>query len=499
MIDKKSSISIILFSILFILLLTLFPFNFLLKEIFTSPAYHPLALGCAREGYWGILQNVVLFLPLGFGLSSALMQTRTLNGLSILKQILFVSFGFSYSIEMLQVLLPSRFPSLTDVFSNSVGGLLGFICFYLWKYKSVHLIWDYKNVQINILGYIILAVLVSIPLQLQTSLQNWDKTFPLLLGNERTGDRPWQGYISEVYVTDRALSSAEVTRVFSAKSPFATRGDSLLAFYRLTGQGRYEDTKGRLPALVWRGGSPDWQQNAGVLLGPKQWLETTTPATYLTQRLIQTSQFTLGVTAATHDTQQDGPARIVSLSGDSSRRNFTLGQVGKDLEFRLRTPLTEENGAAPPLRVPGVFATTKPVHLVVTYDGSHLLLYMNSVRLAHGLELTPGAAAVGCFLSLDASRMSTYKILYYAMFFMPIGLLLSPSVTRLRSRCSIQLLVISAHILFPPIMLESLLVRVSGRDFTWENLILSMIFTVGPLVLFTRIKRTQVTPHSSLK
>jgi glycopeptide antibiotics resistance protein len=74
-----------------------------------------------------ILLNILLFVPLGFGLTSYLMQKKSAVGLSIFGMILSVSFGLSYSIEILQVFQPSRFPSLFDVFSNCVGGLLGYI------------------------------------------------------------------------------------------------------------------------------------------------------------------------------------------------------------------------------------------------------------------------------------------------------------------------------------------------------------------------------------
>ena len=44
------------------------------------------------------------------------------------------------------------------------------------------------------------------------------------------------------------------------------------------------------------------------------------------------------------NTAQTGPARIVSLSADTGAQNFTLGQEGSDIEFRLRTPVSGRNG-----------------------------------------------------------------------------------------------------------------------------------------------------------
>ena len=51
---------------------------------------------------------------------------------------------------------------------------------------------------------------------------------------------------------------------------------------------------------------------------------------------------------------QAGPARILTLSKDPGERNFTLGQAGTRLIFRLRHPRTNKNGI-PAFSVDGVF------------------------------------------------------------------------------------------------------------------------------------------------
>jgi hypothetical protein len=91
---------------------------------------------------------------------------------------------------------------------------------------------------------------------------------------------------------------------------------------------------------------------------------------------MNTSQFTLAIKLAGHQTDQRGPARIVSLSGGTDRRNFTLAQGGNSLVFRLRIPLTGENGAHE-LVAPGVFWTTEIQTLIITYDGEYLSAYSN--------------------------------------------------------------------------------------------------------------------------
>ncbi len=489
MVCRWASMTIIFFGLLLVLSFTLFPYDFHFKETYSSLGYNFLMLGWGKSDTLDIFVNILLFLPPSFGLTGYLMQTRRLAGLTSLVVIPLVSFGLSYIVEVLQIFLPSRSTSLIDVLSNGAGGLLGFLCFLLWECKVIDHTSAFikRNLQLGFLGYAIFAILISINLQHFSSLNNWDRTFPLLLGNERTGDRPWQGHVSELYIADRTFSKTEVAHIFSSKNSLASLSDSLLASYQLTGIGGYHDKIGNLPDLVWRGESQDVQQREGLLLGHNNWLETESPVEYLMQRIVETSQFTLGVTVATSDTKQTGPARIVSLSGDTSRRNFTLGQQGTDLVFRLRTPLTGENGTNPHLIVPDIFSTTNPHNLVITYDGSTLLLYVDGERSSYALKLGPGIILFSSLFRLSTYYMIGYKAMhymYYALVFVPLGILMTPIVKIMRSRFVIKILIIFAGLLLIPFILENILVGVSGRDLKLENLLISILFIAIPMFFF---------------
>lgn len=54
--------------------------------------------------------------------------------------------------------------------------------------------------------------------QVDGSLANWNDDFRLALGNEVTGDRPWQGAIHRLAIFDRALSESEVSQYFKSDS-----------------------------------------------------------------------------------------------------------------------------------------------------------------------------------------------------------------------------------------------------------------------------------------
>ena len=132
-------------------------------------------------------------------------------------------------IEVLQVFQHLRFPSLVDVCSNAAGGVLGAILF-RWREMPLTLILSV---------HVASVFMGSIPLQMQTDLSNWDRDFPLLLGNELSGDRTWEGYVSEVHIADRALSKDELVHVFSEKFLPDSMGDSMLASYIMQRTGSY--------------------------------------------------------------------------------------------------------------------------------------------------------------------------------------------------------------------------------------------------------------------
>ena len=48
------------------------------------------------------------------------------------------------------------------------------------------------------------------------ALSNWDSTFALVLGNEVSGDRPWQGLIKFVAIHNRALTPAQILQNYNA-------------------------------------------------------------------------------------------------------------------------------------------------------------------------------------------------------------------------------------------------------------------------------------------
>jgi VanZ family protein len=471
------TIKIIISSFTLILFSTLFPFNFLFENSFfvkeIASKFETNSSNLSDQ-----IGNIWLFLPLGFGLSG-LLQERRLGVSAKLAIIFIICASLSSTVEVLQAFLPERASTISDIITNTIGGGLGFMCFHLWRYTIIGYILGFierlknslssKKLAAGFIGYIVLLCLISPALPNAMNLKNWDTTFPLVLGNERTGNRSWQGYISELYIGDRAISENEVARFFSDKRSFASIGDSLIASYQLAGQGSNCDQAGHLPELSWRGQPPNAQDGKGVFLASSHWLETATPATYLSQKIRETSQFTLNVIVATADITQSGPARIVSLSSGPDRRNLTIGQDKTDLVFRLRTPISGVNGTHPEIVVPGLFADTNFHHIIITYDGLSLQIYTDKLENLHSFEITP----------------MSYKVFYYELIFIPLGCLLSLILTLYKRRFTFYIFLLFGGVLLPSLLVEGILASASGRSLNLANLATSLLVTTGTLMLFT--------------
>jgi uncharacterized protein (DUF1800 family) len=127
------------------------------------------------------------------------------------------------------------------------------------------------------------------------------------------------------------------------------------------------------------GGDTVWLGDRnGVALGRKSRL-TSDPAGKLHQAILGSGEFTFEVWAKPGNLAQGGPARLVTISQDGYKRNFTLGQQGARAEVRLRTTASTENGS-PYLRMENTFEEQSQ-HLVVTYGSGILSLYRDGVLL----------------------------------------------------------------------------------------------------------------------
>ncbi|MEH2271343.1 MAG: VanZ family protein [Nostoc sp.] len=468
---------IIIANILLVLLATLYPFNFSIPDSFSLPEF--FASFNNSSDFQDQVNNFLLFMPLGFGFTRLLQKRRIKTKVQIFIVIL-VSAGLSLTVEVLQVFLPSRMPTPSDILNNTIGGFIGLICFYLWNSQTFNntvaqienskVSRSIKQIVVFCIGYIFLTFLISLLWQSTINLSNWDANYPLLIGNEETRDRPWQGYMSEIYIADRAISTNEIAQGLADSSYFNNLGNSLLANYQLKGKCCYKEQTKQQPELLWQEQPSDIQEGKGVFLSSSHWLQTATPVASLSQRISKTSEFTLSTTLATAKSEQFGPARIISISGDSLHRNFTLGQQGNNLDFRLRTPMTGENGADLTLNIPNIFTDTNPHHIIITYSRATIQVYVDNLQNFYSLNL----------LELMPKNQ---RIFYYALSFIPLGFCLTILTLLAKRRLIFSKFLISGGILIPSLILEGILVSESGKNLSLKTLLLGMLFTGGTMLI----------------
>ncbi len=484
----KGAWGVIGVSTVVILVATLSPFDFATQGI---SIWSALSTFVSRPGdWWDLIGNVYLFMPFGFGVSALLKHYR-IGRIKSLAIALLLSAVLSFGVETLQLFLPSRFSSWIDVCTNTTGGLMGYISFWTWTILTSHRLQRLNqqlkgnltapNLAFSLIGWVLIMLVSCMTLQNAAHLSNWDLGFPIMLGKERTCESPWEGTVSLVEISDRAVPESEISKVLAAQPLSQT-----IAAYSLAGTDEYRDRTGHLPELVWQGNPPTPTQS-GATLSAQHWLSTPEAASALSQKLQKSSEFTIHAIAAASNLHQEGPARILSLSADPMHRNFTLGQDKDQLVFRLRTPITGENGVYTALFVPHVFQDVKPHHFLIRYQDNVLRLYIDQIQTVHALELIPEITLFrylfpfeGRTISLSGFSISLYKVFFYMVFFIPLGLILALILAIFKGQLKFHILLVTFGLVVPAFLLESLL---RNSHFRFGSITLSIAIAIITMVL----------------
>jgi glycopeptide antibiotics resistance protein len=483
--QEKWSKNIFLLGLIIVLLLTLLPFDFedpqgnYILAIVTSFGHH--------TDKFDLLGNLLLFIPFGFGLAGVL-EKRRLGFVKTALVVIVSSLSLSSTVEILQVFLPERASTSIDILSNTTSGFWGFLIYYLGNDRIFNIFFglsrigkrwlNFKWAIAIFISYLIATCFLLFSFRDSTKLSNWDVNYPLLVGNELTADRPWKGQVSQFCIADRAASKSEVAQLLSDRTSCQSISQSLLASYQFNGnQKQYPDLTQNLPDLISQGTPPKKKGSEGIFSNYKHWLQTEESVKLLAEKLEATSQMTLVSTIATADTNQGGPARIISLSKNPFSRNFTFGQEGNDLSFRLRTPLTKENGNEPESIVPNVFADTEFHRVAIVYDGWTIKIYVDQPRNVYKLQLSPDAALFWSAMSvfdktvhLNPPSMFVYKVLYYGILFIPLGILFAIVWVSYRGSLIFSLLAIACGILLPALLVEGVIASCMERSLQIGNI-----------------------------
>ncbi len=299
------------------------------------------------------VNNLLLYMPLGIALGGSSLLRASLFGLCL-----------STGAEVLQLGYVDRIPSFSDIACNTCGAVIGYLAATVYFRSTGR---DLKSLRVGRLAAvvaIVIAVSGTVALvyhRTRSDFSNWNPAFHLAIGNEVTGDRPWEGTISALQIYPFALAPSQISdlAVRAAASDGAGQPSKLSAL----------PEGGLLPAvdLTTAHGRPvlSQQQELGLY-----------------NALVSGNQLTLLVAMRPGNLEQLGPARVITYSKDTSERNFTLGQIHNTLTFRLRTPNSGANGTGPALYSGPVLSLARTSFVAAVYDGRISSLYVDGILAA---------------------------------------------------------------------------------------------------------------------
>ena len=130
-----------------------------------------------------------------------------------------------------------------------------------------------------------------------------------------------------------------------------------------------------------------WLSGGGLSIDASTLIATPGPGTKIIDAVKSTGELTLEAWVKPANTTQSGPARIVTLSQNTSNRNVTLGQgvtTGDQWDVRFRTTSTDGNGT-PSLTTAAGTLTTELTHVVYTRAATgETKIYLDGVLTAQG-------------------------------------------------------------------------------------------------------------------
>jgi len=282
--------------------------------------------------------------------------------------------------EASQLFSMHRFPSPVDVASNVAGAAIGVFAGRRWLTKPAAVELTARTGAIAAILSAAVVVLIAVSFK-EAGLETWDPGAQLVVGDELTRNRPWRGEIHEFAIVADALDARQIEQIARDRS-FA--GAPLVVF----GPFRHLDL--------------DQVRGKPLLAGEE--LEQ------FFERLVDRGAFTVLVRFKTNATDQAGPARIVTYSSDTSNRNFTLGQQGRDLVFRVRTAGSGPNGSRPQLVAGPVLEPGRDILAAASFDGRVSRLFVDGVLIGRLNLSAPQNVSLPAFVAAFGSLIAAALI-----------------------------------------------------------------------------------------
>jgi glycopeptide antibiotics resistance protein len=505
-----------------IVVVTLSPFQFALPadsslRAILSDFHHVSDI----KDYW---LNIVLFIPFGFGLTWLISRHRLSRALLLIITLVF-SIGLSCAVELTQSFLPARISNLTDIVTNTLGGVVGSVLYLWWppifSFTAAILQINGKKLTASSLlvaftSYFSLITTAILVLLISNNLSNWNDNFSLSIGNEATGNRPWQGSVRSIYMSDQALPNNSIAQAFSDNNTFFSKLPNLVVSVAFDTQNQLQENFDfQVPPLQWQGlsattaaqrsprGLPEKADitnnekppgSLGVFVSGERWLKSKGAISIINQRLRKSNEFSLSAIIATDLLQKNGLARIFSISANPLYRNLTLGQNGHDLSLRLRTPITGENAGEPEFIIPNVFQDLNWHQILITFANSNLNFYIDKPQNKSTFTFEPAVtfptySPMGFrnrLINLQDFNLLKYQIIFYTLVLVPLGFLGGLLLLRLKIEQHLTGWWIVVICLVPPLLIEQLSMTIGNRPVRVDNLFISS-FVLSGATLITMI------------
>ena len=368
-----------------------------------------------------------MFLRVGF-LIASLLKTRLFKSKKSIIITTILGFILSATIEFSQLFLP-RTTSVIDILNNTIGTSLGAFLVYSKNSYNPKLFFNSifefmkQHLLTVILGYILFVTIVfSLP-PLLNNFNNWNNNYLFQIGNEATKDRPWQGTIFKLSIFNRLLKQKDIDAYYaeghSQKTGAENYDKPLLEymFENLPVQNNgsikeklflFPQTNSHVKKIV--------KQN-GIFISDNSILQSQIPGVQLVENLQRTDQLSIAVWLNPQNLKMVGPARIVSLSADPGNRNFTIGQVQDRINFRVRTPLTGNNGSKVSLTSTPILNSRMPQLIVATFYRGETKIYYNGKLNSNFTDDT--SSYLPLIIGLKKERYRVISVCFTLLF--PLG------------------------------------------------------------------------------
>jgi hypothetical protein len=304
-----------------------------------------------RFGATDLWVNVLLYLPLGIALRGRGIVFAGMIGATL-----------SMGVELTQLFYPDRYTAATDVAANAAGVVVGCAASRRFGRRNA---WGLDPIALS--PTLILLAAVGIVLAIgalarpgrASDFSNWDPECRLIVADELTRNRPWEGSIESLAVFDDCLARTEI------------EGLSRVGW----GPVAADLVRSRGPLVVMQPPA-DLDSVRGIPL-----LNAVEHAAFF-NALAARGELTVLVWFRTALENQAGPARIAGYSKSNWAQNFSLGQEGREVNFRLRTPTTSPGGYNPQTRTRPILARDEETLVAATYDGRNVRVFVNGSQEA---------------------------------------------------------------------------------------------------------------------